>query len=84
MGALENLWKYHHVDMYSKYIIFRVIPCNLILWGCERWALCQSLLEKLDVFLHRSIRRILGIRMGQVRELHIKNSHIRTMFYNIP
>ena len=36
------------------------------------------------MFLHRRIRRILGIRMGQVRDFHIKNSHIRTMFYNIP
>ena len=84
MGALEILWKYHHVDMYSKYIIFRVIPCNLILWGCESWALRHSLIDKIDVFLHRRIISILGIIMGQVRERHIKNSHICTMFYNIP
>ena len=84
MGALEILWRDHHVDVYSKYIIFWEIPCNLLLWGCESWALCQSLLNKLDVFLHRIIRRILGIIMGQVIERHIKNSHIFTMFYNIP
>ena len=76
MGALEKLWRDHHVDMYSKYIIFREIPCNLILWGCESWALRHSLIDKIDVFLHRRIISILGIIMGQVRERHIKNSHI--------
>ena len=84
MGALENFWRDHHVDMYSKYMIFWVILCNLLLWGCEIRALLQSLLDKLDMLLYRSIRRILGIIMGQVRECHIKNSHICMMFYNIP
>ena len=84
IGGLDKFWRYQHVDMYSKYMIFREIPCNLLLWGCKIWDLCQSLLEKLEVFLHCKIRRILGIRMGQVRECHIKNSHIRTIFYNIP
>ena len=72
------------MNMYSNYMIFWVIPWNLLLSGFERWALRQSLLDKLVVFLHRSIRRILGIRIGQVRERHIKNSHICTMSYNIP
>ena len=26
MGALARLWDDHHVDMYSKYMIFRAIP----------------------------------------------------------
>ena len=83
MGALEKFLRDHHVDMYSKYMILRAIPCNLLLWGCESWALRQSLIDKIDAFLHRSIRRFLGIRMGQVRERHIKNPHICTIFYNI-
>ena len=84
MGVLARFWDNHHIDMYSKYMIFRAILCNLLLWGCEIWALRTTLLNKLEVFLHRGIRRILGIKMGQVRERHIENSHIRTMFYNIP
>ena len=31
MVALDNLWIDHHVDMYSKYMIFREIPCKLLL-----------------------------------------------------
>ena len=84
MVVLEKLWRDHHIDMYSKYMIFWAIPWNLLLWGFESWAFRQSPLEKLDVFLHRNIRRILGTRIGQVRECHIKNSHIRKKIYNIP
>ena len=76
MGALDNFWKDHQVDMYSKYRIFRAIPCNLLLWGCESWALRQTFLNNLEVFLHCSIRWILNINMVQVRERQIKNSHI--------
>ena len=65
-------------------MILWAIPCNLLLWGCEIWFLHKSLLDKLDVLLHCSIRSILGIRMGQVRKRHIKNSQICTMFYNTP
>jgi len=32
------------------------------------WALRESLQDKLDVFLHRSIQRILGISIPQVKE----------------
>ena len=75
MGALGKFWKDHHVDMYSKYMIFHTLPCNLLLWGCNIWARRQTLLNKLEIFLHCSIRRILNINMVQVRERHIKKTH---------
>ena len=53
MGDLKKFWIDDHVDMYSKYMIFRAIPCNLLLWGCESWALRQSLLDSLEVFLYQ-------------------------------
>ena len=70
--------------MYSKYMILCAIWCNLLLLGCESWALWMTLLNKLEVFLHRGIIRVQGIKMVRVRERHIKYSHICTMFYNIP
>ena len=84
MGAMSNIWDYDHVETYSKYLIFKAIPCNLLLLGCESWALRKSLLASLEVFLHRGIRRILKIRMIKVIEQHITNSSIREKFYNIP
>ena len=84
MGAISKIWKDDHVDLYSKYLLFRSVPCNLLLWGCESWALRKTLLDSLEVFLHRGIRRILRIRKSQVIDRHIKNASIREKFYNIP
>jgi hypothetical protein len=55
MGALTEVWKNPHLNLYSKYLLFWVIPMNLLLWGCETWSLQQCLLNKLEVFLHRGI-----------------------------
>ena len=54
------------------------------MWGCDSWVLRQSLLNTLEGFLHRNIRRILGINMTKLRDMRINNTSIRIMFYNIP
>ena len=84
MGAMSKIWDDDHIDTYSKYLLFKAIPCNLLLWGLEIWDLRKSLLASLEVFLHRGIRRILKIRMSKVIEQHITNTSIREKLYNIP
>ena len=84
MGALKHFWNNQYADLHTKVAIFKAIPLNLLLWGCETWALRESHLNSLDVFLHRSIRRILGITITQVQDERIKNESIRKTFYNIP
>ena len=77
MSAMYKIWDDDNVEMYSKYLLFKAIPCNLLLWGCKIWALRKSLLTSLGVFLNRGIRRILKIRMSEVIEQHITNTSIR-------
>ena len=84
MGALKELWRNPHLDMYNKYLLFRAILMNLLLWGAETWSLRKSHLDKLEVFLHRSIRRILQISMSTVQEQRLRNGKVRDMFYSIP
>ena len=84
MGSLGKFRDDPHVNMYLKYMVFRSIPCNLLLWGCKSWTLRQSLLNTLDVFLHHNNRQILGINVTKVRDMRINNISIRIMFYNIP
>jgi hypothetical protein len=84
MGALKNVWDSPHLDIWSKYLLFCAIPMNLLLWGCETWLMRKALSNKLDVFLHRSIWRILRISMFRVKEEQIHNAHVRRMFYDIP
>ena len=57
---------------------------NLLIWGSETWSLRKSQLDQLEVFLHRSIRRILQILMTKVQEDRIWNENVRKMFYSIP
>jgi len=86
MGTLKEVWRIHtsNLDTYSKYLLFRAIPMNFLLWGCEDWSLRQDLLRQLEVFLHRSIHRILHISITQVQEERIQNDKIRRLFYDIP
>ena len=83
MGALKHFFNNKHVDTYTKHLIFKAIPLNLLLWGCEAWTLREEHYVKLESFLQRSIRNILNITMAQVQEDHLKREHTREMFYGI-
>ena len=39
--------------------------------------------KKIDIFHHESIRRILGIRMGTVKEEKITNGEVRRIFVDV-
>ncbi len=67
MGALKEVWHNPHLNTYSKYLLFRAIPINLLLWGCENWLLCKSFFHQLAVSLHRNIRRIINILITDVK-----------------
>jgi hypothetical protein len=84
MGAMKNVWDNVYIDLRTKYLFFLAIPVNLLLWGCETWALKAESTKKLDVFVHRSARRILNITMAQVQEERITNSEVRRRFFDIP
>ena len=83
IGALSNLWKSPFVDLKIKHSFFLAIPINLLLWGCEAWALKEASLKKLDSFMHKAIRRILGINMQQVHDERIKNEDVRKRFFTL-
>jgi hypothetical protein len=76
MGALKEIWQNPHLNTYSKYLLFRAIPVNLLLWGCETWSLQQAHLCRLEVFLHCSICCILHISILDVKDKHIHNKKI--------
>jgi hypothetical protein len=52
MGALKHVWHNSHLNVYNKYLLFRAILMNLLLWGAETCTLQKSQLDKLEVFLH--------------------------------
>ena len=80
MGRMNKVWRNPHLDLYNKYLLFRAVPMNLLLWGAETWSLRQSQLDKLEVFLHQSIRRILQISTTKVQEQRIHKDKVRKIF----
>lgn len=50
MGAIKKVWDCPHMDLHNKYLLFRAIPFNLLLWGCETWSQRQTLLENWKYF----------------------------------
>ena len=77
IGALNNFWIETTVDNLSKYLIFCAIPCNLLLWGCKSWEIQESTLKKLEVFIHRNVRKILKITIKMVMDEKITNQYLR-------
>ncbi len=84
MGALTEVWRNPHLDAYNKYLLFQAIPMNLLLWGAKTWSLRKSQFDKLEVFLHRSIRRILHISMTTVHEQRLHNDKAQKCFTPSP
>lgn len=50
---------------------------NILLFGCESWALKAEDRRRLEVFHHRCLRSMLRISIYDVKEYHIRNSSIR-------
>ena len=83
MGALKFIWDAVEVPLPTKIKLYQAIPMNLMLWGGENWSGNKADIKLLDTFHHKSIRRILGISMGRVRDEEITNSEIRRRFGSI-
>ena len=71
MGALRSMWDCPHLELWSKYLLFRSTPMNILLWGCKTWSMRKAFSNKLEVFLHHSICCILHVSITRVKEEHI-------------
>ena len=84
MGALNHFRADPAVDKFSKYLIFRDIPCNLLLWGSKSRAIRKAKMKKLEVLLYRNIQKILIIDIARVIDEQITNISICEQFFDIP
>ena len=83
MDALNFYWNSDEVEIWAKVHIYQACVLSVLLWGSENWALTETFEHRLEVFHHRSIRRILKIRMQRVKDERLTNEKIRSMFCNI-
>ena len=49
---------------------------NILLWGCGSWALTEELKRKLEVCHHRFLRKMVGIKIYDVKDNHISNEQV--------
>jgi hypothetical protein len=61
--------KHTHIDICRK--LYMVIPVNILLWGCDSWALLSSHFKKLAAFHNRCAPRISGITLWHCQHYHI-------------
>ena len=83
-GAMKEFYARPEVSVITKYRIFMAIQINLLLWGCEGWALRKDLLLKLQRCVNRKVRSILNISMTDVKDNRITLDNLRAMFNDIP
>ena len=50
---------------------------NILLWGCESWALTTELRRKLEVCHHRFLRKMANITIYDVKDFYISNRQVR-------
>ena len=58
---LKNIWKNSQLSINTKLRIFRSSVLAVLLYGCETWRMIKSDETKLNVFLHKCLRRIFKI-----------------------
>lgn len=81
-GAMRNFYRASQVSIKAKYSIFMAIQVNLLLWGCECWALRVHLKEKLERCARRMIRSILNLSMYDIKDNHITINQLNQKFKN--
>jgi Reverse transcriptase (RNA-dependent DNA polymerase) len=72
-----NILRNNKISKKLRKRTYKAIVINLLLWGCESWAIKEKDQQRLEVCLHRCIRRMLNITIYDVQENHITNTKIR-------
>ena len=62
--------------------LYNATVTNILLWGCESWALTEELRRKLEVCHHRFLRKMIGITIYDVKDNHISNEQVREELNN--
>ena len=60
-SKLRNIWKSSQLKLKTKLKIFQSNVVAVLLYRCETWHMTKRDAAKLDVFLHKSLRRIMKI-----------------------
>ena len=60
-SELRNIWKSSQLKLNTKLNIFKSKVVAVLPYGYETWRMTKNDVPKLDVFLHRNVRRLINI-----------------------
>jgi Reverse transcriptase (RNA-dependent DNA polymerase)/Domain of unknown function (DUF6451) len=60
-ARLKNVWRAKNMDLKLKLKIFDACVKSVLLYGCETWFVTNTIESKLQTFVNRCLRNILGI-----------------------
>ena len=76
-AAMEKTLCDQKINPSIRVKIYEATVVNILLWGCESWALTEKLREKLEVYHNRFLRRMAKINTHDAKENHITNESVR-------
>ncbi len=66
MARLKNVWSSSNISLHLKIKLFNACVKSVLLYGCETWFVTNNITQKLQAFVNRSLRNILGIWWLQI------------------
>ena len=69
----NSLWKRSEISPRTKLRVYEAMVLSVLLYGCETWSLKAAEASNLDVFHHKCLRYILGIRLSD----RVSNEEVR-------
>ena len=60
-GKLKKVWRANNVHLDLKIKIFNACVKSVLLYGCETWFVTKNIESKLQAFVNRCLRNVLGI-----------------------
>lgn len=60
-GQLKKIWRANNIHLDLKIKIFNACVKSVLLYGCETWFVTNTIEAKLQAFVNRCLRNILGV-----------------------
>jgi hypothetical protein len=61
VASLKNFWQAKNISTHTKIRIYKSNILSILLYGSETWKITNNIIQKLEVFQNRCLRRILQI-----------------------
>ena len=65
-----------YIPLPLKRALYTSLVVNLLLWGCENWALREESLRKLQTFHTKCCRAMIGVSMWEVAMYSVTNENV--------